>query len=141
MMIFHLLFLHLKENIGGIQALHARKSGIATTFRLVQISPTDLFINCMSELWYLQIYKLPNITRLSSEWQSGRSMTAHTVLDLHSPIWGFGGSCTIYHFTANKCVLKCALYTFFSISNHFGCNLKGDNCPTVWGSGGHMCQG
>ena len=51
--------------------------------------------------WYsvtsrvLNAFSLSLKTRSSPQWWSGRSTTAHIVLDLRSLIWSFGESCTI----------------------------------------------
>ena len=60
--------------------------------------------------------------KLSPQWWSGRSTTGHIVLDLRSPVWGFGETewyCSLHHFTASQCVFTCALLTFSS-------------SPTIW---------
>ena len=51
-----------------------------------------------ANIWYSQdLMLIKLVARSSPQWRSGRSTTAHIVLDIRSLIWDFGESCTIVH--------------------------------------------
>ena len=82
---------------------------------------------------FLNCFNNKIITRSSPQWWSGRSTTAHNVLDLCSLIWGFDESSMIVHgitLQPSMCViLKCAVKTFSSISTLLAEICKGNFWP------------
>ena len=72
-------------------------------------------------------------------WWSGRSTTAHVVLDPCSLIWMFGDSTIVqgHHFTASYCVLKCSISAFHpsgvdKLSTSFSWGYGGNVASVGW---------
>ena len=89
---------------------------------------------------YLQDKK----TRISPQWRSARSTTAHIVLYLRSLIWGFRKSCTIVHSITSQQAMRSEICCLdISLNFHrFGCNVKGDfsTAPLVLEARGGRCR-